>query len=110
MKVAVIGSRNLVVSDFEKYLPENTTEIISGGARGVDSSAAEYARKKGITLTEIKPDYARYKRGAPLVRNKLIIEGADMVLAFWDGRSKGTKFVIEECHKTGKAVCVVMME
>ena len=39
MKVAVIGSRNLVVQDLEKYLPEETTEIVSGGAKGIDTCA-----------------------------------------------------------------------
>ena len=43
MKVAVIGSRNLTVSNLEKYLPAGVTEIVSGGARGVDTSAREYA-------------------------------------------------------------------
>ena len=43
MKVAVIGSRNLTVSNLEKYLPAGVTEIVSGGARGVDTSAREYS-------------------------------------------------------------------
>lgn len=52
MKVAVIGSRGLSVTDLGRYLPENTTEIVSGGARGVDTSAREYALSHGIKLTE----------------------------------------------------------
>ena len=52
MKVAVIGSRGLSVSDLGRYLPENTTEIVSGGAKGVDTSAREYALSHGIKLTE----------------------------------------------------------
>ena len=44
MKVAVIGSRNLTVANLEKYLPAGVTEIVSGGARGVDTSAREYMR------------------------------------------------------------------
>ena len=47
MKVAVIGSRGLNVSDLGRYLPENTTEIVSGGAKGVDTSAREYALAHG---------------------------------------------------------------
>ncbi len=43
MKVAVVGSRGLRVEHLEEYLPKETTEIISGGARGVDTSAREYA-------------------------------------------------------------------
>lgn len=39
MKVAVIGSRGLAVNNLEKYLPKETTEIVSGGARGIDTCA-----------------------------------------------------------------------
>ena len=45
MKVAIIGSRNLHVENFEKYLPEDVTEIVSGGAKGIDSDAEKYARE-----------------------------------------------------------------
>lgn len=99
MKVAVVGSRNLRVDDLEKYLPEGVTEIVSGGARGIDTCAREYALSNGIKLTEFLPEYARYGRGAPLRRNLIIVEYADLVLAFWDGRSRGTKYVIDHCKK-----------
>ena len=55
MKVAVIGSRGLCVPDLEKYLPDEVTKIISGGARGVDTSAKEYALSHDIKLTEFLP-------------------------------------------------------
>ena len=74
MKVAVIGSRGLSVTDLGRYLPENTTEIVSGGARGVDTSAREYALSHGIKLTEFLPEYTRFGRSAPLKRNITIIE------------------------------------
>lgn len=106
MKVAVIGSRGLRVSDLEKYLPEETTEIVSGGARGVDRCAARYARAHGIKLTEFLPQYDLYGHSAPLRRNIQIIEYADLVLAFWDGKSRGTLFVIDQSRKRGKPVRV----
>lgn len=99
MKVAVIGSRGLCVEHLEDYLPKDTTEIISGGARGVDASAKEYAQRHGLKLTEYLPEYSRYGRSAPLKRNITIIENADIVLAFWDGVSRGTKHVIDNCKK-----------
>ena len=69
MKVAVVGSRNLSVRDLGEYWPSETTEIISGGARGVDTSAREYANAHGIPITEILPDYKKYPgRVAPLKR------------------------------------------
>lgn len=110
MKVAVIGSRGLSVSDLGRYLPENTTEIVSGGAKGVDTSAREYALSHGIKLTEFLPEYTRFGRSAPLKRNITIIEYSDIVLAFWDGKSRGTKFVIDNCRKLGVEVRVYIMD
>ena len=110
MKVAVIGSRGLSVTDLGRYLPENTTEIVSGGAKGVDTSAREYAKSNGIKLTEFLPEYTRFGRSAPLKRNITIIEYADIVLAFWDGKSRGTKFVIDNCRRLGVEVRVYIID
>mgnify|MGYP004667091135 FL=1 len=108
MKVAVIGSRGLRVDNLEKYLPKETTEIVSGGARGTDTCAREYAVRNNIKLTEFLPEYERYGRSAPLKRNLLIIDYADYVLAFWDGKSYGTKYVIDNCKKKNKPVRVLI--
>lgn len=99
MKVAVVGSRGLAINTLAHYLPEDTTQIISGGARGIDLCARDYALSNHIKLTEILPNYARFGRSAPLHRNITIIEQADFVLAFWDGVSPGTKHVIQNCEK-----------
>lgn len=107
MRVAVVGSRNLTVKDLGVYLPEDVTEIVSGGAKGIDSCAREYALAHGIKLTEFLPEYSRYGRSAPIKRNITIIENADLVLAFWDGSSRGTKFVIDECKKRGIPVKIL---
>jgi predicted RecB family endonuclease len=77
MKVAVIGSRGLWVPNLADYLPADVTEIVSGGARGVDSAAAAFAREHGLKLTEFLPDYASFGRRAPLVRNITIIDYSD---------------------------------
>lgn len=106
MKVAVIGSRSLSVPNLEKYLPEGTTEIVSGGARGVDTSARLYAQAHGLKLTEFLPDYNRYGRRAPLVRNLDIVDYADEVVAFWDGQSRGTMHVVKRCKEINKKVTV----
>lgn len=101
MRVAVIGSRSLEVENLQDYSPEETTAIVSGGARGVDASARAYALAHGIPLLEFLPEYEKYGRGAPLRRNIVILQNADLVLAFWDGRSRGTAFVIRECRRRG---------
>lgn len=107
MKLAIVGSRTLVVPNIEDYLPEGVTEIVSGGARGIDEAAAQLARTHNIKLTEFLPDYARYGRGAPLKRNEQIAEYADAGLAFWDNASRGTKYTIERFRKLGKPITVV---
>lgn len=106
MKVAIIGSRNLVINDLHNYLPKNVTEIVSGGAKGVDTCAREYAKAHGIKLTEFIPEYDKFGRSAPLKRNLLIIDYADEVIAFWDGMSAGTKYVIDNCRKANKKITV----
>lgn len=107
MKIAIIGSRTIDLQNLSDYLPDNISEIVSGGAKGVDTLAAQYAREKGIALTEFLPEYSKYGRGAPIVRNKQIAEYADEVLAFWDGKSKGTLSVIKYCEKIGKKCRVI---
>lgn len=99
MRVAVVGSRSLSVSNLAEYLPDGVTEIVSGGAQGVDRSAREYARSHRLKLTEFLPEYELYGRAAPIKRNVTIIENADSVIALWDGKSRGTAFVIAECKK-----------
>lgn len=71
---------------------------------------ARVRKKKGIKLTEFLPEYSKYGRGAPLRRNLEIIAYADEVVAFWDGKSRGTKFVIDNCKKQSKKVTVYMIE
>ena len=106
MIVAVVGSRSLVVDDMQKYLPEGVTEIVSGGADGIDTCAREYAVKHNIRLTEFLPEYNLYGRAAPIKRNIKIIDHADLVIALWDGCSKGTEFVIRKCRKIRKPIVV----
>jgi len=106
MKVAIIGSRSITAYPLEEIIPAAATEIISGGARGVDTLAREYAQAHHIPLIEIRPDYPRYSKGAPLRRNLDIIAMAELVIALWDGKSTGTAHVIAECRRQGKPVIV----
>ena len=107
MKLAIIGSRSITAYSLEEFIPSETTEIISGGARGVDALARQYAEEHHIPCTEILPDYARYGRGAPLHRNDEIIARADAVLAVWNGHSRGTAYVIRQCRKLGKPLILL---
>ncbi len=110
MKIAVIGSRNLFPSEEKiKEYVSGADEIVSGGAKGVDACAEVYAKKHGLTLTVFLPRYEIYGRAAPIVRNKEIVDYADKVIAFWDGKSKGTLSVIEYAKKKNKNVEIIMM-
>ena len=106
MRVAVIGSRGLFIQNLGEYLPSETTEIVSGGAKGIDTCARDYAQSHGVKLTEFLPEYDKYGRSAPLKRNVTIIQNSDLVLAFWDGQSHGTKFVIDKCRELGVPIKV----
>lgn len=108
LALAIIGSRTAVNIDIGAHIPPDTSLIISGGARGADTCAANYARAHGIELLEIRPDYAHHPgRIAPLLRNRQIVDAADMVLAFWDGQSHGTKYTINYAQSKGVPVVIV---
>ena len=107
MKIAVIGSRMVTDIDFDAIGAQDGDTIISGGARGADSLAAAEARRRGLDVVEYLPEYERYGRGAPLVRNRQIVAACDRLVAFWDGKSKGTAFTIREARKIGKQVQII---
>jgi len=110
--VAIIGSRSITNCEevIEKVLKDiEITEIVSGGAIGVDTVAKRYAKKNNIKYKEFLPDYRRYRNYAPIKRNDQIVEYSDIVLAIWDGFSKGTKYTIQKALELEKIVIVKEM-
>ena len=107
MRIAIVGSRTVSVANLHEYLSD-CDEIVSGGAKGVDSCAAAYAKENGIKLTAFLPQYERYGRAAPIVRNKEIVDYADKIFIFWDGSSKGTLSVIKYAQKVNKEYEVIL--
>lgn len=109
-RVAVIGSREYrdlyTVGWFVRGLPAGSV-VISGGARGVDRAAAEAAKQAGHALVEHLPDYGTHGKRAPLVRNALIVEDCDRLVAFWDGASTGTMHTVGLARKAGKPVEII---
>ena len=115
MKLAIIGSRNF--NDYELlkrwayvYLTAawgHNVIIVSGGAKGADSLsekfAEEYAYKKEIYL----PNWEKHGKAAGFIRNQKIIDACDMVLAFWDGQSKGTEDSIKKAKVAKKPTFIV---
>lgn len=76
--------------------------IVSGGATGVDVMARELGIHHGITVQEFTPNYELFPgKRAPVIRNEAIVAVSDWVVAIWDGRSPGTKRVIDLCVDMG---------
>ena len=109
MKLAIIGSRKIIEIAIDKYVPSSVTEIVSGGAKGVDSVAKQFAIERGIKYTEFLPEYAIYGRGAPIKRNEEIAAYADEAIVFWDGDSKGTEHTIKFFKRLNKNITVVIV-
>ena len=101
MRIAIVGSRGIQNYDLKKHIPPDTTLIVSGGVTGVDMLAEKYADEHGIEKLIFKPEYQRYGKSAPLIRNKMIVDSVDLVIAIWDGSSAGTRFTIDYAKRRG---------
>jgi len=109
MKVAVVGSRSVNHYDVVKAILDQYTftQIISGGAKGVDTLAEQYSSEHYLVKPMvILPDWKRYNRGAGAVRNREIVDNSDFVIAIWDGKSKGTLISINYAKKQNKPIYV----
>jgi hypothetical protein len=105
MKLAIIGSRNFNDYVFFKQELDKThgiSMIISGAATGTDFLAKKYALELNLPIQELPADYKTFGRKAPHIRNDQIIKLCDKLIAFWDGKSKGTQSVIKKAEKKGK--------
>jgi hypothetical protein len=102
-KVIVAGSRNFC--DYEllkcklmfllKNKLKNDVEIISGGAKGADCLGERFAKENGYNLRIFKANWNKYGKKAGPIRNTEMVEYADALVAFWDGKSKGTAHIID---------------
>ena len=111
VKIAVIGSREfkqmgLVEETLYSKINYIDVEIITGGARGVDKFAEEFAKRINRPCRIIKPINPKDKLSY-LFRNVEIVTLADKIIAFWDGKSKGTKFAIDYAKARGKDIEVI---
>ena len=109
MKLLIVGSRSIGKFDLSKYIPSETELIISGGAKGMDYIAEEYADNHRIFKLILLPKYELYGKAAPIKRNEEMVEIADQVLVVWDGISKGTRATIEYAKKKNKPLTLLMV-
>jgi len=113
MKLAIIGSRKF--NDYEQLrdvaAQYPATEIVSSGARGTDMLAEKYAQQTGLPLKlflpKFKTDKVPYHVRWFHVRNRELAEYADLILAFWNSKSSGTKSTIRYARKLGKPIVVI---
>jgi hypothetical protein len=111
MKVAIIGSRTF--NDYEllkRTLNEMNSSIeliVSGGAVGADKLGEKYAYEYSIPTLIFIPDWETFGRYAGFLRNKDIVDNCDRVIAFWDGKSKGTDNSISYAKKIKKEIIVL---
>lgn len=94
---------DLCISNIRK---ENQIIIVSGGAKGADALGERYAGDNGFEIERYPADWDKYGRGAGPRRNKKMAEISDCVICFWDGKSRGTKSMIDYAIKCGKPVRV----
>ena len=112
MKVIIAGSRNfndynLLKSSCDNLLTQFTNiEIVSGTARGADKLGERYAREKGYSIKEFPANW-NLGKSAGYFRNDEMAKYSDMLIAFWDGTSKGTKHMIDLANKRGIKVEIV---
>lgn len=117
--LAVIGVRDLrgrefrdfrlVSSELDRYLGW-IDEVVSGGARGSDKMGVRWAQERGLPFREFLPDFAAYGRPmAYFVRNRHIANACDLMVAFWDGLSRGTRDAIDYTERLGKPVDTIRL-
>ena len=109
MKLLIAGSRSIVDCDLSEYIPDGVDLIISGGAKGIDSLAEQYADSHGIEKLIIRPQYERFGRAAPIRRDEEMVCLCDMVLAIWDGESRGTRYTLDYAQKMGKKIIEIII-
>jgi predicted Rossmann fold nucleotide-binding protein DprA/Smf involved in DNA uptake len=110
VRVAIVGSRHFAdpdrVTDYVKSLPAGSS-IITGSASGVDAAATRAARTRGLPVQVMPASFdelADASRSA--ARNQRLVDACDVLVAFWDGASKGTRSTVERALDAGKEVHV----
>lgn len=109
--VCICGSRSIVNLNLDNYIDSSTLgAVIHGGASGVDWLVELWCQKHKIEPVIYLPNYKVFGRAAPLKRDEDMVKACDYVIAFWDGKSSGTKYTIDFAAQLGKKVQLHLME
>ena len=110
-KLAIIGGRDFhdysLMCKFLDPHKDSVSEVISGGAKGADSLGYKWAIDNNIPTTIFKPDWELHGKRAGFIRNADIVNGCDRLIAFWDGKSKGTANSIQLTKKQNKPINII---
>ena len=110
MQTIIAGSRNLedynLVIEAVSKAPWEPTVVVSGGAKGIDSLAEQWAVATGIPCEKYPANWKKYGRAAGPIRNKEMAEKAEALIAIWDGKSNGTKNMIALARKAELSIFV----
>ena len=111
--MAIVGSRHYSqpdrVSDYVNALPRGAS-IITGSASGVDAAATKAARAKDIPVHVMPASFDELADASKAAaRNQRLIDACDVLVAFWDGASKGTRNTVERALDSGKEVHVFVL-
>jgi hypothetical protein len=110
MRIAVVGSRDYPSTFLVRQLVKSmdrTDTVVSGGGGKVDLAAEKTARRAGMGTDIYLADWKTYGKAAGVLRNGHIAEACDCMVAFWDGKSRGTADAILNTLRLGKPVRVV---
>lgn len=111
MKLAIIGSRKfnnkVILNKVLNEYVDKVNLVISGGAFGADFMGEEWAKENKIETSIFKPDWEKFGKSAGFIRNQDIVKNSDEVVAFWDGKSKGTEHSIKLCERLKIPVKIV---
>jgi hypothetical protein len=116
MKLLIVGSRSF--NDYERmkdrilsrYSIDQIDCILSGGAKGADTLARTFALNHNITYIEYPAKWNELGKQAGILRNMVMVDAADEVLAFWDGTSRGTQFTINYAKEKQRIIYVEFTE
>lgn len=115
MKVIIAGGRDIddwgLVNQaiLESGYGPTTSEVVSGGASGVDGLGEAIADKCGIAIKRFPADWKKHGKSAGPLRNREMAKYADRLIAIWDGQSRGTANMIKEMEKLGKPFFVFVV-
>lgn len=116
MKCIIAGSRDgftfndVVKAVQESGFTEEISEVVSGGAHGVDRFGEQWADYNAVNVKRFIPDWDGLGKKAGHVRNREMGDYADALIALWDGKSSGTKGMIEYAQKKGLKVYIYLKE